>query len=464
VILDGLRAQEQGGGSLPGRTAAGQAQRDLEFLRGQVIEGGHVPPPRGLAGGGELGPRRLGPRGGAEVVEHVHRGAKFVAGPDPLPLAPQASTVGQVRAGSLEGVRGPTVQGQRGFEVGIGFALGGELPAASRGARHGPGLALDIGVAGEVGGYLGGLRSAPQTQVDLDQLRHRGQVSILDAARAQHGSLLLEMSQRGFGSPLTQLKVTQGGDGPHFGHAQAQLARQAQRLLSMRAALLRPAQPGFEPGGEGQRQAEVATLTGFPGQADRFVKAGLSLGPSIRAHLIDCDVEQHEGQRADRGFAAGRIERTIQQGSPDVRLAQPDRPHGRPGQQAGIVAEFVRALEHFDRLADGRRAGFVLAREDQRHAPRDQREERDMAVRVGRGERGDPFGGHEHGRGVARGKRRVRRLGEHHDGSFRIDRRGSVGGGQEDLLPFANRAAVDGDVAAEVLDGDGQARIGHVPG
>ena len=100
-------------------------------------------------------------------------------------------------------------------------------------------------------------------------------------------------------------------------------------------------------------------LTDFPGQADRFVKAGLSFGPSIRARLIDRYVEQHEGQRADRGFAAGRIERTIQKGSPDVRLAQPDRPHGRPGQQAGLVPEFVRALEHFNSLADGLRAGFV---------------------------------------------------------------------------------------------------------
>jgi hypothetical protein len=126
VILDGLRAQEQGGGGLPGRAAAGQAERDLEFLRGQVIEGGHVAPPRGLAGGGELGPRRLRPRGGAEVVEHGQRGPKFVAGPDPLALPPQAGTVGQVRAGGLEGVRGPTVPGQRGFEVRIGLALGGE--------------------------------------------------------------------------------------------------------------------------------------------------------------------------------------------------------------------------------------------------------------------------------------------------------------------------------------------------
>ena len=148
---------------------------------------------------------------------------------------------------------------------------------------------------------------------------------------------------------------------------------------------------------------------------------------------------------------------------PDVRLAQPDRAHGRPGEQAGIVAKFVRALEHFDGCADRGRAGLVLTREDQRHAPHDQREERDTAGRVGRGERGGPFGGPAHGRGIAGEKGRVCRFGEHHDGAFRIGRRGPLGGSHKDLLPLGERSAVDGDVAAEVVDRDGQIRGGHVP-
>jgi hypothetical protein len=60
------------------------------------------------------------------VVEHIYRGAKVLAGPDPLPLPPQASTVGQVRAGGLEGVSRLAVQGKRGFEGRIGLAFGGE--------------------------------------------------------------------------------------------------------------------------------------------------------------------------------------------------------------------------------------------------------------------------------------------------------------------------------------------------
>jgi hypothetical protein len=62
-----------------------------------------------------------------------------------------------------------------------------------------------------------------------------------------------------------------------------------------------------------------------------------------------------------------------------------------------------------------------------------------------------------------RRKGRVCRFGEHHDGSFRIDRRGTLGGGEKDLLPFGERSAVDSDVTAKVVDRDGQIRGGHVP-
>ena len=59
----------------------------------------------------------------------------------------------------------------------------------------------------------------------------------------------------------------------------------------------------------------------------------------------------------------------------------------------------------------------------------------------GRKSDGGPFGRQQHGRGIAGVNGRVRRFGEHHDGSFRIDRRGPLGGSQEDLLPFGNRSA-----------------------
>ena len=101
------------------------------------------------------------------MVEHVQRGAKLLAGADPLTLTPQAGTVGEVRAAGLEGVCRLAVQGQRGFEVAIGLALVGEKRAASRGPGQRPGLGLGIRVVLEFSGYLGGLRSAAEAQVDL---------------------------------------------------------------------------------------------------------------------------------------------------------------------------------------------------------------------------------------------------------------------------------------------------------
>jgi hypothetical protein len=101
------------------------------------------------------------------VVEHVECGAKLLAGADPLTLTPQAGTVGELRAAGLEGVCRLAVQGQRGFEVAIGLALVGEKRAASRGPGQRPGLGLGFRVVLEFSGYLGGLWSAAETQVDL---------------------------------------------------------------------------------------------------------------------------------------------------------------------------------------------------------------------------------------------------------------------------------------------------------
>ena len=204
-------------------------------------------------------------------------------------------------------------------------------------------------------------------------------------------------------------------------------------------------------------------LTGFPGQADRLVKPGLGLGPPVRGRLIDRHVAQQEGQRAHRGCAARGLERAVGERPSGVRLAQPDRAHGGPGEQPGVVAEFVRALEHFDRRADRGRAGLVFTGEDQRHAPHDQREEGRPAAGVRRGERGGPPRGQQHGRGIAGVEGRVRRLGEHHDGTLRIERCRALGAGQEDLLRFGDRSAASGDVTPEMLDRDGQLGRGCVP-
>ena len=131
----------------------------------------------------------------------------------------------------------------------------------------------------------------------------------------------------------------------------------------------------------------------------------------------------------------------------------PPRPAG------GDSREFVRALEHFDGCADGRRSALSRPR---RSAPCP------AVIKVKNAMW--PFGSDRTGgaRSAARSmvaasparEGRVGRFGEHHDGTVGIDRRGALCGSQEYLLPFGNRAAVDGDVTAEVLDRDGQTRMG----
>jgi hypothetical protein len=127
----------------------------------------------------------------------------------------------------------------------------------------------------------------------------------------------------------------------------------------VRATRLRPALPGLQPREERQAGDEVRMLAGFPGHTDRLVEPGLRFGPSVRRRLVDRHVAEHEGQHADRGLAPRRVERPVGQRPAGVRLAQPDRAHRRPGEQARIVAQFVGPLEPLDRGADLGRAVFA---------------------------------------------------------------------------------------------------------
>ena len=54
VVFDGLRAEEQRGGGFPRGSPAGEQQRDLEFLRCQVVDARPVAPPVRFTGGREF--------------------------------------------------------------------------------------------------------------------------------------------------------------------------------------------------------------------------------------------------------------------------------------------------------------------------------------------------------------------------------------------------------------------------
>ena len=123
------------------------------------------------------------------------------------------------------------------------------------------------------------------------------------------------------------------------------------------------------------------------------MKPGLGLGPAVGSGLNERHVSQHERQNADRGLAARHGERAVGQRLPGVRLPEPQRSHGGPGEQARVIAEFVGVLQYLDRRADGRRAALTFTREDQRHPLGDQGEERHPAVRLPAVQRRGPLGG-----------------------------------------------------------------------
>ena len=103
VVLDRLRAEEQRGGDLAVGAALGDLERDLELLGGQLVggDGGRGRAGR-AAGGAQLRARALGPRLGAEALEHRERGAERGARVGAALGAAQALAVEQLGARGLE--------------------------------------------------------------------------------------------------------------------------------------------------------------------------------------------------------------------------------------------------------------------------------------------------------------------------------------------------------------------------
>src|SRR3954467_8512561 len=62
VVLDRLRAEKQRRRSLACGAPFGEEDGDLELLRREVVEGARIAATGGLAGGCQLGARKLGPR------------------------------------------------------------------------------------------------------------------------------------------------------------------------------------------------------------------------------------------------------------------------------------------------------------------------------------------------------------------------------------------------------------------
>src|SRR6185437_12842782 len=169
VILHGLGAQEQRGRGFPCCPPARQGQRDLQLLRGQLVDRARIPPQERLAGGREFGARPAGPWTGAETLEDVQRGPKLLAGEHPVPGTPQALAVGQPGPRRLEGIQGLRVLAYCLVKNGGELAVGREQSLGAQRAGERPWLPLRLGRGGELGGGLLGRLLAAEAQVSLGE-------------------------------------------------------------------------------------------------------------------------------------------------------------------------------------------------------------------------------------------------------------------------------------------------------
>jgi hypothetical protein len=132
VVLNGVGADEQPGADLRvGQPVPGQ-QRDLHFLRRQLLAGLDGSRPGALAGGLPGGLQLpAGPFGEGfhpDLVEHAVRGAQLLPGVGPAVFAAQPLAVEQVRAGQLGAKPGAAEPVDRvGVQVIGGPVLGGPV-------------------------------------------------------------------------------------------------------------------------------------------------------------------------------------------------------------------------------------------------------------------------------------------------------------------------------------------------
>src|SRR4051812_17706766 len=87
VVLDRLGTEEERRGSLARRFPLGEETRDLQLLRCEIVERARVAAARRLASGRELRPSLLGPRTGAERLEHRQGLAQLLPCADALARA-----------------------------------------------------------------------------------------------------------------------------------------------------------------------------------------------------------------------------------------------------------------------------------------------------------------------------------------------------------------------------------------
>lgn len=104
VVLDRLRAEEEGLGRLLVARARGDGPQDLKLLRRQLVETAGIAPARRLTGGLELGAGALCPRRSLEAFEELVGDAQVLAGLRPRPRPAEPLAVVELDARPLERV------------------------------------------------------------------------------------------------------------------------------------------------------------------------------------------------------------------------------------------------------------------------------------------------------------------------------------------------------------------------
>ena len=332
VVLDRLRAEEQRGGGLPRGLAAGQQQRDLQLLRGQLVDRARVAPPQRLAGRRELGcgpARPTGARRGARTprarraaARGPGRGCAPAAGARrrPAGCAPSRTRRASARGGASARSKAPAMLGVGGHQAPAARA---PAPATTAGPwrRRRPSNAAATAAP----------RRAPEPACRRRPAPAPGDRSTsVMPELVQQPLLALEVLGRRGPRRRARARARRAPPWPRPRTAGAELAATASSASAARSrhSCSRPRRACSQ-ASPASAEGQLGALAALARQLDRLAVGGLGDRPAVGGGLVAGDQVQHERQRPDRRARPGRPQRVLEQ-----RAARPRSRAGRSGPTA----------------------------------------------------------------------------------------------------------------------------------
>jgi len=203
----------------------GKQKSDLELLGSQLVTGLAPAPVSRFTCRRQFSPGHVGPWVGTQAVEGVERRPKVLARPRPLSSTTKPGPIGELGPGGLENVRRLAVPAQGGLEIAVHFVIRGNEATRSRRPGERPRLSFGGRLLLIGGDDRRGLLKPAYPQVQLRQLRRRGQVDVPDPASEQDCLLFLEAGDPLLGVAEHQFEFTNGSDGPDLAKSEVKLAR-----------------------------------------------------------------------------------------------------------------------------------------------------------------------------------------------------------------------------------------------